>query len=203
MIKKVFLGIIAGFILILTVAILAYKKEVKRVMANPQQVYSEGLMQDSKLTALHISAWDGDYNKTSQLIQQGQSIYAKTGVFEFTPFHMAIFKGHTQVADLLLSKGANINEVSNFNQTALHWAAFMGETASVKFLIQKGADLEKLTDQGTTALHSAALMGNLEIVKLLIRNGALSSKKTKNGQTAKDLAKSNGKKEVARFLSSI
>ena len=179
MIKKIFLGLVVVFVVVIALSMRAYKKEVARVQANPKQAYSEDIMKDFNLTELHISAWNGDYNKTSQLIQQGHSIHAKTGVFKFTPFHMAIFKGHTQVADLLLSKGANINERSNFNQTPLHWAAFMGEIGSVEFLIRKGANLEKLSDQGTTALHSAAQMGNLAIVQLLIKNGAKANKKNK------------------------
>ena len=206
MIKKILLGlavIFVVFVVFIALSMRSYKKELARVQANPKQVYTEDIMKDFNITELHISAWNGDYNNTSQLIQQGQNIHAKTVVFKFTPFHMAIFKGHTLVAALLLSKGSNIDEGSNFNQTPLHWAAFMGEKGSVEFLIKKGANLEKLTEQGTTALHSSAQMGNLEIVQLLIQNGAKADTKTNQGHTAKELAQSNGKEEVARFLSSV
>ena len=203
MFKKIFLGIGIFFVILIALSMLSYKKELKRVQANPKQAYTEGILNDFNLTELHKAAYAGNLNQVSQLLQQGHDIHSKTSAFKFTPFHMAIFKGHTQVADFLLSKGSKINEGSNFNQTPLHWAAFMGELGSVEFLINKGADLEKLSEQGWTALHYASQMGNLDIVQLLVQKGAQVSKQTDQGQTATDLAQSNKKESVARFLNSV
>ncbi|MCZ0933384.1 MAG: ankyrin repeat domain-containing protein [Oligoflexia bacterium] len=201
--KKILLGIGIVFVVLIGLTFRSYKKEVARVQANPKQAYTEDLMKDGNLTELHKASYKGDLNKVSQLIQQGYDIRSKTAVFKFTPFHMSIFKGHTEVANFLLSKVAKIDEGSNFNQTPLHWAAFMGELESVKFLIKKGANLEKLSEHGWTALHYASTMGNLDIVQLLIQNGVQKNRKTSQGQTAKDLAHSNKKEDVARYLSSV
>ncbi|MDE0091806.1 MAG: ankyrin repeat domain-containing protein [Oligoflexia bacterium] len=201
--KKILLGIGIVLVVLIGLTVRTYKKELARVQANPKQAYTEDLMKDGNLTELHMASYNGDYNKVSQLIQQGYDIHSKTLVYKFTPFHMSIFKGHTYVADLLLSKGANINENSNFNQTPLHWAAFMGQTASVNLLIKKGADLERFSEQGWTALHSASAMGNLDIVKLLIEAGVQKDKKTYQGQTAKELAQSNKREDVVRYLSAV
>ncbi|MDE0118523.1 MAG: ankyrin repeat domain-containing protein [Bdellovibrionales bacterium] len=203
MIKKLFLGIGIVFIAFIGITMCLYNKEVSRVQQNPKQAHTDGIMKDGNITALHHASWNGDYGKVSQLLQQGHDIHSKTVVYKFTPFHMAIFKGHTKVADLLLSKGANIDEGSNFNQTPLQWAAFIGEVDSADFLIKEGADLEKLSDQGWTALHYASTMGNLGVVKLLIQKGAKADKKTGDGQTAKELAKSNKREEVVQFLNSL
>ncbi|MCY4321505.1 MAG: ankyrin repeat domain-containing protein [Bdellovibrionaceae bacterium] len=203
MTKKIFLALGAIFVILIALSMLAYKRELARVQSDPQKAYSEDLMKDGNLTELHKAVFDGDFNRANQLIQQGYNIHTKTSVFKFTPFHMSIFQGHTDLADLLLFHGAKINEISNFNQTPLHWAAFMGKTNSVNFLISKRADLEKLSEQGMTALHYAAIKGNLKIVKALVQNGAKIYIRTNQGKTAEELAKDNGKLATAQFLASI
>ena len=201
--KKIPLIPIIGVIIIIALAIRGYERDVAWMRENPKQAYTAGIMGDGNLTLLHMASWDGDYSKVSRLLEQGHDIYQKTSVFRFTPFHMAIFRGHTRVAGLLLSKGANINGRSNFNQTPLHWAAFMAEPDSVEFLIRKGADLEKSSEQGWTALHYAAHAGNLDIVKLLVESGVQIHKKTHQGQTARELAEVDNREDVVRFLGSV
>ena len=170
---------------------------------DPAGYYRVGLASEIRNLELHQAAFIGNKAKVLKLIENGHDIHAKNTSFNFTPFHTAIFNGNTNVAELLLSKGANIDETSSFNQTPLHWAAMMGQEGSVKFLVVNGASLENLSEQGWTAIHIASRMGHINIVKILIEKGAQKDRKTPEGQTAQDVAKAYKHMELARYLGSI
>jgi len=56
-------------------------------------------------------------------------------------FYCACRNGHTEVAALLLERGANVNAKGVFGGTALHWAAINGRKDTVAFLVARGADV--------------------------------------------------------------
>ena len=182
-----------------------YQNEMNKLAKNPIKYYREGLHREVQHLNhdLHAAAYRGEREQVLRLIENGQDIHAKSTSFRFTPFHMAIFNGHTEIAELLLSKGAKINEKSNYNQTPLHWAAMMGQEESVKFLLERGVPPNDASEQGWTALHCASRMGHINIVKMLMEYGARKDQKTPEGQTAKGLAETFNKREVASYLDSI
>ena len=55
-------------------------------------------------------------------------------------FVLACRNGHTDVARLLLDRGADVNTRGFFAATALHWAAINGHADTVRFLLAEGAD---------------------------------------------------------------
>ena len=71
---------------------------------------------------------------------------------------------HTEVAELLISKGADISP--------LHFAIYMKEEGKARSLIEGGADVNKRTPYGTTPLDRAVSGGFKDIVELLIAKGA-------------------------------
>lgn len=59
-------------------------------------------------------------------------------------FVYACIGGHTPAAELLLSKGAEINTIPggfDYAGTGLHYAAYFGHRPTVDFLLERGADL--------------------------------------------------------------
>lgn len=82
-----------------------------------------------------------------------------------------------EIMKLLLAKGANVNEKSQFDETALSKAASYGRIDIVKLLLDNGADVNEKSGINHDALESAINNGDVETVKLLIAKGAdLSSK---------------------------
>ena len=108
----------------------------------------------------------------------------------FPVLGLAVFFGHTSLADLLLASGADPNAASTnaMKVTPLHAATSRGDAAMVKKLLEKGAAPDARQQGGWTSLHSAASQGNTEIVRLLRARGADVSARTDDGKTAADLA---------------
>ena len=65
--------------------------------------------------------------------------------------------GSTQVADLLIRHGADIDAYHVGRVTALHVAARLGIWKTVKYLIRKGAEVDLKTEREDTPLHYAVM----------------------------------------------
>jgi len=124
----------------------------------------------------------------------------------FTPLHLAAFFGRVPVVELLLSRGAPVNEVSQ-NPSALRplHSAVAHRHPQValeisRALLAAGADVNAVQQGGWTALHAAALHGNLPLVRLLLEAGAAAGAKNDTGQTPAALAMTKNHKQVAALL---
>ncbi|KAF9603978.1 hypothetical protein IFM89_039332 [Coptis chinensis] len=62
-----------------------------------------------------------------------------------TPLHWAVDRGHLKVAELLVSKKADVNVKDNEGQTPLHYASVCEREGIAEFLVNHGAD-KKLKD---------------------------------------------------------
>jgi ankyrin repeat domain-containing protein 17 len=83
------------------------------------------------------------------------------------------FLGHTDVADLLLKWGADLEHESEGGRTPLMKAVRAGHYCTAKFLISKGANVNKATTNNDhTPLSLACAGGHLAIVELLLQNKA-------------------------------
>ena len=75
----------------------------------------------------------------------------------WTPLQMAVWKGHTTVASLLINCGADIEARDNKQCTALHFASLTGEHVDcAKLLLLHGAEVDARDDAQYTPLLRAA-----------------------------------------------
>ena len=74
--------------------------------------------------------------------------------FKMPPLHIAALYGKTKVAELLLNRGANIQQRDGGKRTALHSAAFLGRIGVVKILLDRGIDVSIRGDDDDTAMDS-------------------------------------------------
>jgi ankyrin repeat protein len=90
------------------------------------------------------------------------------------PLVLALAKGHDEVAEILISAGADVRRADpGRGMAALHLAAMHGKGRLVQLLIDRGADLEATFGQPPlTALALAYRMGQRDVVHLLLQAGA-------------------------------
>ena len=90
-----------------------------------------------------------------------------------TMLMLAAFDGSTELAELLLDNGAEVDLLDGAGRTAMMYAASGPFPKTVDLLLRRGADAN-LTDtaEGWTALMWAAAEGNAPVVETLLRHGA-------------------------------
>ena len=84
-----------------------------------------------------------------------------------TPLHGACGALMKDLAELLISRGADIHAADNEGLTALHMAAYAGGSDLVSFLLSKGADANARDIKGNTPMKHAASKQNTEVMKIL------------------------------------
>ncbi|CAD6214595.1 unnamed protein product [Miscanthus lutarioriparius] len=101
----------------------------------------------------------------------------------WAPIHSAASSGNSQIIDILLERGADVNLVTDGGRTALHYATSKGRLNIAEKLIAHGANVNKKDKFGCTPLHRAASTGNAELCEFLIEEGAEVDAVDKTGQT--------------------
>ncbi|XP_053830289.1 ankyrin repeat domain-containing protein 6 isoform X5 [Vidua macroura] len=147
---------------------------------------------------LLVAAYKGQVENVVQLINRG----AKVAVTKHgrTPLHLAAYKGHLHVVQVLLKAGCDLDIQDDGDQTALHRAAVVGNTDVIATLIQEGCALDRQDKDGNTALHEASWHGFSQSAKVLVKAGANVLAKNKAGNTPLHLACQNSHSQSTRVL---
>lgn len=77
---------------------------------------------------------------------------------------------NTELIQMLINLGANINWVNDFSLTPLHFATVNNKPEIVRMLIEAGSDIHAKESHGLVALHFA-VWHSPEIVKMLLEYG--------------------------------
>jgi len=96
----------------------------------------------------------------------------------------ASLKDSDALVDLLLAKGADVNEKTNNGQTALHFCASKSNLDTARKLIAHKASARVKDKRGQLALHRGAAVGNVPIVQLMLENKSPINATDMDGSTA-------------------
>ncbi len=80
--------------------------------------------------------------------------------------------GSTEAIQLLLKRGADINDPGEYGRTPLMYSVRSHNLQLIMFMIDKGADVNRISRDGHSALFYAQLDQNQEVVDLLKKSGA-------------------------------
>ena len=88
---------------------------------------------------IHDAVNRGDLAGVQAELDKGANVNAK--MWRRTPLHSATAGGHTEIAELLIDIGADVNANEDYGLTPLHLAAKYGHREVAELLIAKGADM--------------------------------------------------------------
>src|SRR5436190_13873783 len=105
---------------------------------------------------LHKAAESGNLDRLRSLLEGGINPNAEDEEGE-SALRLACWRGHTEIVELLIAQGANVNFATDSEfYTALMIASYHGHTDIVRILLKHGAKVNAEDDYNATALTRAA-----------------------------------------------
>lgn len=151
---------------------------------------------------LFEAAAAGQLARVKELVEKEPALANRFAPDGFPVFALSAAFGHRNVAEYLLSRGADVNSVSQnaTGYTALTGAVAAGSAELVAWLLSHGANANHRYGPGYSPLHEAAANGHLEIVRVLLEAGADPAARTNDGKTPLSFAEERGHTEIGAFL---
>ncbi|XP_046365594.2 ankyrin repeat domain-containing protein 17-like [Haliotis rufescens] len=118
-----------------------------------------------------------------------------------TPLMKAVYYGHRDVFEFLVSKGANVSQVDDDGDNILHYASFGRHVKMVKHILsQDMVNIDSRGKYGRTALMRAAYNGNIQVFDLLVSKGGQTPFTDDNGDNILHLATLRGRVEMVKHV---
>ena len=151
---------------------------------------NEGTLTKKKQLDFCFAAQSGEIEDVKEYLRDATTIDVnKKDHDEWTALHKACCNGHSDIVEVLLDRGADIEEITSCSTTPLKMACIKGHTSITKLLLDHGAEVNAVNASGFTALHNACERGHIECVEKLLVSGADVNIKNKDGYTPLDVAK--------------
>lgn len=154
--------------------------------AATENVHSESDLVFARAQALNEAVFEGRLDDVRSFLDEGVSPNQSTREAEH-PLLTAAMRGHGDIVDLLLSRGADIHACGSTGYTALHLAACF-HASLIDRLIDAGADISSKSALGLNALMCACTNGNIDSVQVLLNHGVDLDDETAAGDRAEYMA---------------
>jgi len=144
----------------------------------------------------------GDLARMRELLDADPSLLDAFGEDGFNALGLAIFFRHSEVARLLIDRGADVVAPARnaIKVAPVHAAATQGDREMMQLLLERGADPNARQQMDYTPLHSSAGRGDAETARLLVSRGADARANSSDGKTPADVARERGFNELAAWL---
>jgi ankyrin repeat protein len=118
------------------------------------------------------AAEEGDINKVELILEENPRLLNSKDENGATPLHVAAAKGHRNIAELFLARGAKLNAKDHEGCTPLHHAVINNHIPLVELLISENAKINVRDISGYTPLRMAHNTRLKEMIELLKAHGA-------------------------------
>lgn len=141
---------------------------VVQLLINKSDINAKGF---NDLTPLHFAAMSE--NKTVVKLLEDANTNAKDNKIGWTPLHCAADSGDPGLVELLIERGAAVDQKDDrVGWTPLHFAAMHGDEAVVVILLNSGADKMLKDNYGWTPRHFAEINEHIKVAELLYSKGS-------------------------------
>lgn len=116
-----------------------------------------------------VSAVEGNLVQVvEELLDEGADVNL---TLRRTPLHVAAEKGHSEIVDLLVAHGADLNAQDHLGRVPLLLAVNRGHREIARRLAEAGTDATVRTHQGETLLMAALRQEDAELAEWLVERG--------------------------------
>ena len=163
--------------------------------------------------SIYDAVYLGNIEAVKQHLAAGTDVNVKGGFADGTPLHYEAANGHTEIAELLLANGADVNAKDIWDKTPLDVAIGRKHPETIDHLRKHGgktAEELKAAEPVAEAakpktydipIHQAALDGNIEAVKRHLADGTdMNAKDDRYGGTYLHWTVSGGHKGIVELL---
>jgi len=127
----------------------------------------------ARATPLHYAALCGMHDiATFLIVEHSQDVNARGFDKKETPLHVALRRGHVEVARVLLEHGADTEARDGDDRTPLLQASRDGHVELARVLLNHGADREARGKDDYNPLERAAQNGHVQLAQVLLEHGA-------------------------------
>ncbi|KAF7504245.1 hypothetical protein GJ744_002567 [Endocarpon pusillum] len=117
-----------------------------------------------------------------------------------TALHWAAERGHEEVVEMLLAKGAEVNAQDGDYGNALQAASWRGDEKVVEMLLAKGTEVNAQGGEYGNALQAASWRGHEKVVEMLLAKGAEVNAQGGYYGNGLQVASEGGHKKVVEML---
>ena len=155
-------------------------------------------------TALHWAVQPkGDVNNAKILLDSQTNDVNCSDNKGRTALHLACLKGHLDMVNFLIQRGADVDAVDGDGTTPILYAVIENYPDIVLMLVENGCNVNVSDEDGNIPLHWAVDQGDINLVHALFRSKIIDvdftdEKCEKN--TALHLAAQNGYEAIAKYL---
>jgi len=107
-------------------------------------------------TSVHLSLMNGHEQTTHLLLQHFPNLLNFPGEDGFTPLHISSIRDYYKCVEMLLTLGANINQLDKDGNNSLHLSMNHGSLQSIKILINYGINLNLKNKNGLKPIDVAS-----------------------------------------------
>jgi len=184
---------------LLIMVLLVYASQLSHAMSCPVISIAPGVV-DTKSQNILAAIQGEDTRAIKDIVRKNPSLLHVRTSEGKTLLLWACESGKKEIAEFLISMGADLEARDGVGQTPLIWACFKGHKEIAEILISKGANVNAQSITGKTPLHNASFSGHKEVIELLVSKDANVNAQDKEGYTPIHYAKNEGIAELLRRL---